>query len=318
MKLQQLRYICEIVDRGLNVTRAATGMHTSQPGVSRHVRLLEEELGVQIFVRDQKKIASLTPVGESLFQVARRIMNDVENLRSIAAEFKAGEIGDFTVATSHTHARYSLPPVIEHFARRYPKVRLRLRQGLVPQVCRWVSSGDAHLSISTRPDEPVADVEFHRFGELRRLVLTLPRHPLLRKARVTLPDLAVYPIITYDREFKARRQIEEAFNKEGLEPNVVLSATDADTMKTYVQSGLGIAIVSDMTFSRKVDMRLRAIGVEHLFPSSDLVIGLRRDAYLPAYIREFIRLVAPNLQLADGTAPVSYKPFPASGRTRGR
>jgi LysR family cys regulon transcriptional activator len=295
MKLQQLRYVCEIVDSGLNVTRAASEMHTSQPGVSRHLKLLEEELGVQIFVRDQKRISSLTPVGESLYQVARRILRDVDNMRSIAEEYRSGEVGDFTVATSHTHARHSLPPVIQRFAVRYPKVRLRLRLGLVAQACRWVSAGEAHLSISTRPNEPFPDMTFLPYSELRRIVLTPIGHPLHEKADVTLQDISEYPIITYDTEFSARSQIDGAFNQAGLVPNVVLSAQDTDTMKTYVRSGLGIAIVASRVFSEATDPDLRAINAQHLFPSSHVTIGLRRYAYLPAYILDFIQMVAPNL-----------------------
>lgn len=318
MKLQQLRYVCEIVEQGLNVTRAASEMHTSQPGVSRQVRLLEEELGVEIFQRDQKRIARLTPVGESLFGVAQRVMKDIESLRSIANEYRAGEAGDFTVATSHTHARHSLPPTIQRFASSYPKVRLRLRQGLVSQVCRWVTQGEAHISISTRPDEMFPDMTFLPFGDIRRIVLTLPKHPLLKRANVTLHDLVQYPIITYDHEFSARTQIEEAFRNEGLEPNIVLSATDTDTMKTYVQSGLGVAIVAELAYTRSMDPQLRAIGVQHLFPSSKVVIGLRRHAHLPAYMLDFIRLVAPNLQRDQILEAVNFSARLATRVSRGR
>ena len=297
MKLQQLRYVCEIVGRGLNLTRAARELHTSQPGISRHVRLLEEELGVQIFVRERKRITSLTPIGAAVFSLAKKIVNDVENIRKLTSDFVTGDVGDFVVATSHTHARYSLAPIIERFVKRYPKVRLRLRQGLLPQVCDWVRKGEADLSISTAPDEKYDEVVYLPYGELHRVVLALPDHPLIAKrTAITLKDLARHPIITYDHEFSARLQIEQAFLKKRLKPNIVLSATDTDTMKIYVQSGLGVAIMAHTAYSRQIDLGLRAVDARHLFPSSPVLIGLRRNIHLPAYLLHFVELVAPHLK----------------------
>lgn len=298
MKLQQFAYVCAIVERGLNVTHAAKHLHTSQPGISRYVKMLERELGVDIFVRDKKRIASLTPVGYSIYAAAKRALNETENVKRVVSEFLSGDVGDLTVATSHTHARYSLPSVIERFIERFPRVRLRLRQGNLSQISQWVSTGEADISIATPSTEPLPDLVFLRCAELHRVILTKSGHPLLKADKLTLEILATHPIITYDFEFSARSQIMRAFHKQRLTPNIVLSATDADTMKTYVQCGLGVAIVADIVFDKKRDRTLRMIDARHLFETSPVYIGLRRKVHLPNYMLHFIELYAPHLSRA--------------------
>lgn len=298
MKLQQLTYLCAVVDSGLNVTHAARRLHTSQPGISRYVRMLEAELGVEIFVRDKKRIAGLTPVGHSIYAAARRALNETENVKRVVNEFLSGDVGDLTVATSHTHARYSLPSVIERFIKRFPRVRLRLRQGTLSQISKWVGAGEADISIAAPSSDSLPGLVFLPCSELHRIVLTKPGHPLLKSRKLTLEDLAAYPIITYDYEFSARSQIMRAFHRKRLNPNVVLSATDADTMKTYVQCGLGIAIVANTVFDKGRDRGLRAIDAGQLFESNPVYIGLRRNVHLPKYMLHFIELYAPHLSRA--------------------
>ena len=299
MKLQQLTYVCAIVDSGLNVTHAAKRLHTSQPGISRYVKMLETELGADIFIRDKKRIAGLTPVGYSVYAAAKRALNETENVKRVVSEFLSGDVGDLTVATSHTHARYSLPSVIERFIERFPRVRLRLRQGNLNQISEWVSSGEADISIAAPSSETLPGLVFLRCAELHRVLLTKPGHPLLKARKVTLDAVAEYPIITYDYEFSARSQIMRAFQSQRLTPNIVLSATDADTMKTYVQCGLGIAIVANTVYDKRRDRGLKAIDAGHLFETNPVYIGLRRNVHLPNYMLHFIELYAPHLSRSD-------------------
>lgn len=298
MKLQQLTYVCAIVDNGLNVTHAAKRLHTSQPGISRYVRMLESELGVEIFIRDKKRIAGLTPVGHSVYAAARRALNETENVKRVVDEFLSADVGNLTVATSHTHARYSLPAVIERFIERFPRVRLRLRQGTLSQISSWASTGEADISIAAPSSDALPGLVFLPCGELHRVVLTKPGHPLLKVRKVTIEELSSYPIITYDYEFSARSQIMRAFHRKRLVPNIVLSATDADTMKTYVHCGLGIGIMANTAFDMRSDRGLRAIDARHLFESNPVYIGLRRNVHLPKYMLHFIELYAPHLSRA--------------------
>ncbi|MBI3069195.1 MAG: LysR family transcriptional regulator [Betaproteobacteria bacterium] len=307
MTLQQLRYLCRLVDCGLNISQAARTLHTSQPGVSRYLHLLEDELGLQLFVRDKKRIVGLTPAAQAIVAVCRRMVSDADNLEHIAKDYRAGDAGDLTVATFHTHARYTLPPVIERFTRRYPRVRLRLRQGYLSQIAHWVKNGEADLFVATAPSEPVPELVLLPCHELHRVILTPPGHPLLGRRRVALEDVAAYPVMTYDYESAARSQVMRAFHKKHLSPNVVVRATDADVMKTYVQRGVGIAIVAHTAYDRRQDSGLRAIDARHLFESSTVHIGLRRNAYLSNHMMHFIELVAPRLRRAQIESAVNSR-----------
>jgi len=295
MKLRQLAYLCAVVDCGLNITQAARQMHTSQPGLSRYIQLLESELKVKIFIRDGKKISALTGVGKEIYLGAKRIVNESKGLSRIASEQLSGYVGDLTIATAHTHARYTLPPVVERFIARYPKVRLRLRQGHPAQIIRWVAMGEADLFITATRVGRYPDLVLLPSHELYRVVLTKPRHPLLKCRDLTLDDVARYPIITYDFEFSAHSQIMEAFRSKRLTPNVVLSAVDADTMKTYVHCGLGNAIVAHTAYDRRRDAGLRCLDARHLFAPMTVYVGLRRYCDLPPYVLSFIELFSPKL-----------------------
>ena len=295
LKLQTLRALHAVVESAFSVTRAAELLHTSQPGISRHLADAEEALGTPFFERRRNRLVGLTPAGAALMPLIDRTLRQLDSLPRVAQRFSSGEAGNLTVATSHTHARYLLPPVIARFIREYPTVALRLRQGFVSQIVGWMESGEADLSVSAAPPVAHPDLAFYPFRELHRIVLTPARHPLSKLPRPTLRDIAAWPIITYDREFAAHAQILRAFEAAQLEPNIALSTSDTDVMKTYALTGLGIAILADSAFDPKLDKGLRAIDARHLFPSTKVHIGLRRDAPIGAHAQRFIELVSPEL-----------------------
>jgi LysR family cys regulon transcriptional activator len=295
MTLQQLRYIREIARHGLSISDAAAVLHTSQPGISKQVRRLEEELGIVIFARSRNRLVEVTQPGKEVLAVAARMLDDAENLRRIGREHGNDARGALTVATTHTQARYALPKVIQRFMARYPRVRLNVRQDSPGQIWQLVAAGDADIAIASEPRDAVAGVLMLKCHELPRVVLTLPRHPLLKLRRVTLDDLVRYPLITYDDEFIGRSRVHRAFEARGLAPNLVLSATDSDVMKAYVELGLGIAIVANMAFDARRDRNLRAIRAGHLFEANSVYLGFRRASYLRGYALDFMEMFAPKL-----------------------
>ncbi len=248
MNLQQLRYLCAIVDHGLNVSDAAEALFTSQPGISKQVRLLEDELGVQVFVRHGKRLAALTPAGNSVVATARRALREIENLRRVGAEYRSEDTGTLAIATTHTQARYVLPPVIRDFAARYPKVRVILHQGNPLQVAEHTAHGDADVGIATEAVASFPELVTLPCYEWNRCVLVPRGHPLAKTVPLTLAALARHPIITYDFSFTGRSKINDAFDAEGLTPNVVLTALDADVIKTYVELGMGVGLIAQMAY----------------------------------------------------------------------
>jgi LysR family transcriptional regulator, cys regulon transcriptional activator len=295
MKLQQLRYICEVARQNLNLSNAAEALFTSQPGISKQVRSLEEELGVDIFVRHGKRVVAVTEPGKAILEIAQRMLKDVENLRQVGEEFTEEDNGHLTIATTHTQARYALPHVIQRFTKRYPGVRLSLRQGSPTQISELVTSGEADIAIATEAIELYEDLVMLPCYEWNRCVLVQPGHPLLKAKRLTLEAMASFPIITYDFAFTGRSRINQAFADKGLTPNVVLTAIDADVIKTYVELGLGIGIVAMMAYDPKRDTHLRAMDASHLFEPSTTRIGIRKNSYLRGYTYEFIEMFAPHL-----------------------
>ncbi len=295
MKLQQLRYICEVARHGLNLSHAAEALFTSQPGISKQIRSLEEELGVDIFVRHGKRVVAVTEPGKAILEIARRMLNDVENLRQVGEEFTEEDKGHLTIATTHTQARYALPHVIQRFTKRYPGVRLSLRQGSPTQISELVTSGEADIAIATEAIELYEDLVMLPCYEWNRCVLVPPGHPLLKAKKLTLEAMVSFPIITYDFAFTGRSRINQAFADKGLKPNVVLTAIDADVIKTYVELGLGIGIVAMMAYDPKRDTHLRAIDASHLFEPSTTRIGIRKNSYLRGYTYDFIEMFAPHL-----------------------
>lgn len=296
MRLEQLRALCEIVAQGYSVSRAARALDAPQPGVSRHLRALERELGVDIFRRNRKRLLGLTAPGAAIVKVARRMLEDAQMLGKIGREFSASDSGNLTVATTHTQSRYALPSVIRRFSARYPKVRLMLRQGNPAEIVELVRTGEADLCIGSESAEVSDDLLFFACYELERIVLTPPRHALLRERRLSLEALARYPIITYDPPFIGRSKLVHAFESRGLSPNIALSATDTDVIKSYVELGLGIAIVARLAFDPARDRKLRAIDAGHLFESNTIHLGVRRNDYLRSYMYDFIEMIAPRLR----------------------
>jgi LysR family cys regulon transcriptional activator len=296
VKLQQLRYLREIVRTNLNISDAADALHTSQPGVSKQIRLLEEELGVRIFERHGKRIVGITAPGKLVLEIAERLLRDTENLKRVGEEFSNETGGRFVIATTHTQARYALPGVIKRFIDMYPNVQLQLRQGNPTQVAEQVVAGEADVAIATEAFEFYDDLVILPCYQWNRCVVVPPGHALLQEQPLTLEAVARHPIITYDSAFTGRSRVNKAFERRNLTPNVVLTAIDADVIKTYVELGLGVGILATMAFDATKDTNLRAIDASHLFESSTTRIGLRRGGYLRRYVYDFIELFAPQLK----------------------
>jgi LysR family cys regulon transcriptional activator len=297
MKIQQLRYLTEVARRGLNVSEAAEALHTSQPGVSKQIRALEDELGVQVFVRHGKRLVEVTEPGKAVIAIAERILAEAGNLRRAGEEYANEKLGTLTIATTHTQARYALPKAVAAFKKRYPGVQLVIHQGNPTQICEQLLAGEADLGIATEAIALYPELVSMPVYQWNRCVVVPPKHPLLKGA-LTLEALAQYPIVTYDIAFANRSLVQKAFEAHGLEPNVVLTALDADVIKTYVELGLGVGIMARMAFDEKRDRDLRAIDASHLFESSTTRLGIKRGAYLRRYAYEFIELFAPHLPRA--------------------
>ncbi len=295
MKLQQLRYLREVARQGLNVSDAAEALFTSQPGISKQIRLLEAELGVEVFVRNGKRVVSVTEPGRAILVLAERMLQDADNLKRVAREFSNEDEGSLTIATTHTQARYALPPVVQAFMKRYPKVSLSLHQGNPVQISEQVVSGAADIAIATEAIGLYPELVMLPCYQWNRCVVVPHGHPLLKLSSLTLEEIAKHPIITYDFAFTGRSQINQAFAAKRLEPNIVLTAIDADIIKTYVELGLGVGIVATMAFDAARDSGLIALDASHLFPSATTRIGLRRGTYLRGFAYTFIELFAPHL-----------------------
>jgi LysR family cys regulon transcriptional activator len=302
MKLQQLKYIWEVSRHGLNVSATAESLYTSQPGISKQIRMLEDELGVQIFQRSGKHLTEITPAGTAIVKMAGEILDKVENVRLIANEFSDKDRGTLSIATTHTQARYLLPSVISEFIGRYPDVALHMHQGTPVQISEAASKGKVDIAIATEALELFENLIMLPCYRWNRSVIVKHDHPLaINEAngeKITLERLAEYPIVTYVFGFTGRSQLDDAFNEKGYEPKVVFTAADADVIKTYVKLGIGVGIVASMAFDADIDKELVAIDASHLFASSTTKIGLRRGTILRGFMYDFIELFAPHLDKA--------------------
>jgi LysR family transcriptional regulator, cys regulon transcriptional activator len=294
VNLQQLRYLCAVVDHGLNVSVAADALFTSQPGISKQIRQLEDELGVPIFIRQGKRLSALTAGGEVIVATARRALQELNNLKRVGAEFKSEDTGTLAIATTHMQARYVLPPVLKRFAERYPKVRLLLRQGNPMQVAENTVRAEVDVGIATEALADVPELVTLPCYTWNRCVLVPKGHPLAKIKPLTLEALARYPIVTYDFSFTGRSQINAAFSTKGLEPNVVLTALDSDVIKTYVEQGMGVGIVAQLAFDPVRDTQFDKLDAAHLFSASTTRLALRRGIYLRGFVFDFIALFAPR------------------------
>ena len=295
MNLQQLRYLHEIVQHKLNISDAAKAVYTSQPGLSKQIKSLEEELGIEIFVRNGKRLTAITEPGKAVLEIAQRMLHDVDNLKQVGQEFRSQDSGSLTIATTHTQARYALPPVVKQFTKRYPKVKLSLHQGSPTQIAQQVLNGEADIAIATESLIMYDELTTLPCYEWHHCIVVPIGHPLLAEKKLTLKKIAQYPIITYDFAFSGRGKINAAFNAHNITPNIVLTAIDADVIKTYVELGLGIGIVAQMAFIPERDKLLRMIDTGNLFQSSTTRIAIRRNEFLRGYTYHFIELFAPHL-----------------------
>ena len=305
MNLQQLRYVLEVHKHKLSVSDAADALFTSQPGVSKQIRMLEEELGVEIFTRHGKRLVALTEPGKQVLEIAERMLREADNLRQVGREFIDEDSGKLTIATTHTQARYALPPVVGEFLRRYPKVQLHIHQGNPQQVAAQVLAGEADIGIATEALADFPDLVTLPCRQWNRSVVARPGHPILKEHPLTLEAVARFPVITYDTAFAGRGAINRAFLSRGLKPNVILTALDSDVIKTYVAMELGIGIIASMAFDPLVDRGLQAIDAAHLFESSTTRIGLPRKVWLRGYAFAFIELFAPHLTRKMVNAAIS-------------
>ncbi len=295
MKLRQLEYAREVARCGLSVTAAAQRLHTAQPGVSKQIHLLEEELGLQLFVRNGREISHITPAGRAVLARIEEILREVGNIEQLAQDYRDPHRGNLSLATTHTQARYVLPPVVQGFRERYPGVNLHIHQGSPSQIAELVSSGQADLAIATESLELFEDLALLPCYRWNRCVLVPRDHPLGGLEPLTLKAIAQYPVVTYVFGLAGRSHINAAFQAQGLEPEVALTALDAEVIKTYVRARLGVGIIARMAYEPERDGDLRALDAGHLFNPSITGVAVRRREVLREYVYEFIRLCAPHL-----------------------
>ncbi len=296
MKLQQLKYLLAIVDNGLNITAAADRLYTSQPGVSKQLKLLEEELGLQLFTRKGKSLEGTTAAGHQVIERARLIMQEVENIRNLASDYYQEEEGTLSIGTTHTQARYVLPEVVKAFRQFYPSVNLNLHQGTSEQIADMVAAKEIDFAIATGSNHLFSELLLLPSYRWDRTILVPNGHELASLERkLTLQDLAEHPLVTYVFSFGGESSLKKAFAQENLKPDVVFTARDADVIKTYVRMGLGVGIVASMAHECEDNKDLTAIDAEGLFPRSTTWIGFRKDVVLRRYMLDFVRLFAPHI-----------------------
>jgi len=308
MKLQQLRFLIEVADSGLNVTLAAERLYTSQPGVSKQIRLLENELGFNIFERSGKRFTGITPAGEAIIQASRRVLLEAENFRRISEELRDEEAGTLTIATTHTQARYVLPRVVAEFTKRYPRVRLSIREGDPGRVADTVRRGEADLGIATEALANTPGLVSLPAYTWKHCIIAPVGHPILGETHLSLKALAKYPLITYDPAFSGRTRLDQGFTKAGVAPNLVLTAVDSDVIKTYVNLGLGVGIIAEMAFDPQRDTGLQALPAGQLFGTNTTRIAFRQGSLPRRFSLVFAQLLSPSLTpeiistaSADGT-----------------
>ncbi|MBV2127980.1 HTH-type transcriptional regulator CysB [Arsukibacterium indicum] len=296
MKLQQLRYIVEVLNHNLNVSATAESLYTSQPGISKQVRMLEDELGIQVFGRSGKHLTHVTPAGRDVIEIAQQILAKVESIKAVAKEHTLPDQGKLNIATTHTQARYALPSVISGFMQKYPKVSLHMHQGSPQQISEAASRGEADFAIATEALHLYGDLVMLPCYHWNRSVIVRQDHPLAQLGRkIAVEDVAQHPIVTYVFGFTGRSELDRAFAAKGLEPRIVFTATDADVLKTYVRLGLGVGVIASMAIDPQLDKDLVALDARHLFEASTTKIGFRKGAFLRTYMYDFIQRFAPHL-----------------------
>lgn len=295
MKLQQLKYIVEVVNHSLNVSSTAESLYTSQPGISKQVRLLEDALGVQIFERSGKHLTRVTPSGNEIIKISREILSRVESIKSVAGEHTNPEKGTLNITTTHTQARYALPDVIKGFKNRYADVSLHMHQGTPAQMSDAIAKGTADFAIATEALHLYQDAIMLPCYHWNRSIVVTKDHPLAQKSKITIEDLATYDLVTYVFGFTGRSALDSAFNKAGLKPRIVFTATDADVIKTYVRLGIGVGVIASMAMDPDRDSDLVALDASHIFDASTTTIGFKRGSFLKSYMFDFMERFAPHL-----------------------
>ena len=296
MNFQQLRIIRETVRQNFNLTEASAALYTSQSGVSKHIKDLEDELGVQLFVRKGKRLLGLTEPGQALLSIVERMLVDADNIKRLADDFNKVDEGTLTIATTHTQARYVLPPIVNLFKKEFPKVHLILQQASPVEIAEMLLQGEADIGIATESlttEENLASVPYY---DWRHSIITPQDHPLASKTEISLTDLAEYPIITYHGGFTGRSKIDKAFTDAGIDANIVMSALDADVIKTYVELGMGVGVVNNVAYDAERDYRLKQIQTD-IFGLNTTWIAVRKGHLLRGYGYEFISLCAPNADI---------------------
>ena len=294
MKLQQLRCVFQIVQSEFNISKASEALNTSQPGVSKQIKLLEDEIGIKIFQRNGKRLVNLTEPGELVLSSIETILQESNNIKVISEEYIEKDQGTFTIATTHTQARYKLPKVVEEFVKKYPKTNLNIHQGNPSQVTDQIINGEADVGIATESINLSEDILTIPCYQWNRCIVMPKNHPLTEVRRITLEDLAAYPMITYDYAFTGSTIVSEVFKNANIEPNIMLTAIDADVIKTYVSLNMGIGLIAEMAFDASTDHPMVSRDVSHLFPLSTTYIGIRRENFLRKYTSDFIRMFIPK------------------------
>ena len=296
MNFQQLRIIRETVRQNFNLTDASNALFTSQSGVSKHIKDLEDELGVQLFIRKGKRILGLTEPGQALLGIVERMLRDADNIKRLSDDFNRVDQGELIIATTHTQARYILPPIVAKFKKAFPKVHLILQQASPVEITEMLMHGEADIGIATESltqEESLASVPYYHWYHS---IITPQGHPLSQQQTVTLDELAKWPLITYHGGFTGRSKIDSAFSNAGLSPDIVMSALDADVIKTYVELGMGVGIVNSIAYDADRDRRLNQLQID-LFGENTTWIAVRKGHLLRGYGYEFISLCSPDANI---------------------
>jgi LysR family cys regulon transcriptional activator len=310
MNFQQLRIVRETVRRNFNLTEAAAALFTSQSGLSKHIKDLEDELGIELFVRKGRRLLGLTEPGKELAQIVERMLLDARNIKALADQFRQRDEGQLTIATTHTQARYALPKVVVEFKRLFPKVHLALHQGSPGEIASMLQLGEADIGVATEMLGGVAELTSFPFYAWRHTLIVPKGHPLASQTAPTLEAIAEYPLITYHEGFTGRERVDQAFASAGLSPDIIMSALDADVIKTYVALGLGVGIVASMAYDPQRDDHLQLIDTQQLFAQNVTQIAVRRGRYLRGYAYRFIELCSPGLTEAVVRTALAPPPTP--------
>jgi len=296
VKLQQLRFLDAVVRNKLNVSAAAEELYTSQPGVSHQIKLLEDELGIQIFERSGKKLTAISPAGQVILEHVTNLLNCAKNIKQAAREFSNSHRGSLTIATTHTQAQFILPPILQRFAKKYPKIELRVHQGNPKSMCKLAANNQVDFVMASEVIDELGELITIPAYRWNRFIVVPPDHHLTRMTDISLSDLAKFPILTYMLGLSGRSQLDKTFQAANLEPRITFTATDSDVIKTYVRLGFGAGIIAEMACGEE-DSDLTYIDASHLFPDSVIKIGFRHSRHLSAYQYEFLHMIAPYLDM---------------------